>query len=296
MTAARPEQGLDPREAVEYWGRTLIQHLALAHKRREAYESIVDLQTRETATLDQRGDPAPELAFVADLRQVYAWHRFSTAAPTPDGDVVLPGDVSPENPGRWHVQELPHYVACGGLKQYLRHVEYVDHRIPVFGNKKEASLWDRCRGKTPALFVSCLEDESENTTQTFAYAWFNATYRLRVLSANWRGAVAAEFGSPIAEEELDDPGTNRIIGDLRWYLTAENTLGHARGLNEIHHGRRIPDLNSFENRIVSDYMDITLVGSVYVPSEPCDFQSPERMWLTIQTEMGQRALSSEVSS
>lgn len=292
----RPYDSLDPREAVEYWGRTLIQHLALAHKRREQYASIIDLRTRESETLDKSGMPAPELAQVADLRQVYAWHRFSSAAPTADGGVVQPDDIAPEDPGRWHVQELPHYVAYGQLKQYLRHVEYVDHRLPVFGDKKEASLWDRCRGKTPALFISCLEDESENTTQSFTYAWFKATYRLRVLSANWRGAVAAEFGSPIPEEELDDPGTNRIIGDLRWYLTAENTLGHARGLNEVQHGRRIPDLNVYENRIVSDFMDITLVGSVYVPNEPYDIQSPWRMWMSIQTELGQKALSSEVPS
>ncbi len=294
MSQPDPKTYLDPREAVEYWGRVLIQHLALAHKVREQYVSVADLRTRESATLDATGEAAPELAFDADSRQVYAWHRFSEAAPAGD-DFAVPNDLDPVNPGRWHAQELPHYVAHGKLRQYLRHVEYVDHRLKVFGQKDEASLWDRCRGKTPALFISCLDDESENTTQSFAYAWFKANYRLRVLSANWRGGTAAEFGSPRPEEEAADPGTNRIIGDLRWYLTAENTLGHARGLNQVNHGRRVPDLNVYENRIVSDYMDIELQGSVYVPNIPFDCQDPWTAWLDIQRELGQPALAGEVT-
>lgn len=288
----QPARGsyLDPREAVEYWGRTLIQHLALAHKVREVYESIAALCARESGTLDRSGQPAPELAFVPSMRRTWAWLRFSELAPTANGSVLRPDDLDPDKPGRWVEQVLPHYVAGSNLAQYLRHVEFVDHRIPVFGKPKEANLWDRCRGKTPALFVSCLQDESENTTQTFAYAWFSATYRLRVISANWRGATAAEWGSPVSEEEAAEPGTARIIGDLRWYLTAENTLGHARGLNEVQHGRRVPDNNVHENRMVSDYMDITLVGSVYVPSEPYDYQDPWRIWVQVQDELGRQAV------
>lgn len=297
MSAGVPNEGtfLDVRQAGEVWGRGIMQHLALAFRKRFAFASIAELKAAPTTGLSDNDDAAPNLASVNGA--TYSFVRFSSASPD-DYDAVLPDDIEVTSTGRWLRTPLPYYANLV-RNRYYEHVEYVDDRVQVFGPDKSGSLWDRCRGKTPALFVSCVGDEAENTSQVFAWHWFTATFRLRVLSANWRGGVSARFGSYDLAEELGDPGASRMIGDLRWYFISTNgvltrvsdagdVVQHRAGLlglNEVRIGRRSLDEDRNE-RVISESLEIELRGSIWTPSEPGELLTPRAVFVQQYTDLG----------
>lgn len=271
-TLPNPSTYLDIRKLEEVVARVLLFHFSLAFQVRTPYGSLSELRAQPSRFQDDHGTGAPDLAQVSG--DTFAWYRFDKR---PDDGIfiVRPDDVVPEDAGRWVKQKLPHYAACGAPR-FFQWIEFVDGRLSI------EELWDRCRGRTPSLFISCHGDELENVSQTRAYHFYEARYRLRVLSANFRGGLGARFGSPESTEKVEDPGAAKMLGWLRWYLISENKLGKTVGISEVELGGRTPDSSRAVERVISDYIDITVRGSVHTPNEPCDVIVPEQIWMQFQ--------------
>lgn len=268
-----PSTYLDIRNLEEVIGRALLFHFALTFQKRTPYGSIKELRAQASRYQDDHGTGAPNLAEIGP-NNVFAWYRFDTRAD--DGKTIIkPDDVPQTDAGRWVQQKLPHYARCGAPK-FFEWIEYTDARLSL------EEMWNRARSQAPALFISSLGDDLINASQTRAYHFYEARYRLRVLSANFRGGVAARFGSPVSDEKEQDPGTAKLLGWLRWYLIGENKLGKTFGVSEVELRGRTPDMSRAVERIVSDYIEIVVRGSVHTPNEPCDIISPTEIWVQMQ--------------
>ncbi len=275
---------LDIRNLQEVVGRVLLYHFSLAFQARTSYESFADLRAQASRYQDDHGTGAPNLAQIG--KDTYAWYRFDER--TDDGsNVIKPNDLQPSESGRWIKQKLPHYVECGTPK-YFAWIEYTDLRLSI------EEMWNRGRGQGPCLFISCLGDELTNVSQTRAYHFYELRYRLRVLSANFRGGVAARFGSPESKEQELDPGAAELLGWLRWYLISENKLGPTVGMSEVELKSYTPDLSESAERIISDYIEILVRGSVYTPNEPCDFITPSALWMKLQEDLPMPEVTAEM--
>lgn len=264
---------LDIRNLEEIVARALIYHFALAFQVRTSYSSFDHLRSQASRYQDDHGTAAPNLAQVG--QDTFAWYRFDTRSDN-NTTILRPNDLQVSEAGRWVKQILPHYVRCGTPK-YFSWIEFTDPQLSL------EEMLNRSRSQLPALFVSCLGDELTNVSQTWAYHFYELRFRLRVLSANFRGGVAARFGSPEQEEKEQDPGTAKLLGWLRWYLISENKLGNTIGISEVELRNWTPDISRAVERIVSDSTEIIVRGSIHTPNEPCDLITPESLWLELQS-------------
>lgn len=286
----------DLRDFHERVGRALLQVCALSHRIAQTtwqekvdqntvvdhpLDAVADLRRIRSATLNAQDDAAPDLVQVGPLAgNIWGWFRYLNV---PESEtIVRPLDVASTDPGRWVRQRLPIGADCG-THRYLAHVEYLadqmdNHEITV-----------RCRNKTPALFVSLQSDELEEHSQTYAFHRYVATYRLRVMSANFHGGVQARFQSPLDVERQSDPGTQRILGDLRRALVHDNTLQRTLGVEKVSLGGMRPLYERGAERTLIDSIQVRVIGYVNTPNAPCEAVSPWRMWLQLQDAMGASA-------
>lgn len=275
----------DFRDYHERVGRALVQVCALAHRivfatrpDDQPISTVDDLRQVRPEVLDVADDAAPVLAQVGpQAGNIWAWYRYLNA---PESDtVVKPVGVPEGDPGRWVLQVLPIGADCG-TRRYLAHVEYCADQV------SNRELINRCRDKTPALFISLQSDDLEEEGQTQAYHKIVATYRLRVVSANFHGGVQARFQSPLDIERESDPGTQRILGDLRRLLIHDTTLQQSLGVVKTALGGLRPLYERGVGRIVCDSIQVRVLGYVHTPNAPCEVVSPWRMWVQLQDELG----------
>lgn len=278
----------DFRDFHERVGRALMQVIALSHRLvfttdpdGEPLASVADLRRIRSDVLNAQDDAAPDLAKVGTgATPVFAWYRYLTAPES--ATVIKPDDVAEDDPGRWVEQTLPIGADCGTYR-YLAHLEYVADQADT------RELINRCRNKTPACFVSLQSDEVSEQSETYAYHKIDATYRLRVISANFHGGVQARFKSPLAIESQSDPGTHRIIGDIRRLLIHDNTLQECLGVTKVTLQGLRPLQERSKERIVCDSVQIRVVGYVHTPNAPCEVVAPWVMWMQLQDELGENA-------
>lgn len=281
---AAPGTYLDHRTADEVVGRALVHNLALVHGFVKQCADVAELRGLRGEQQDANDQAAPTLAAVGST--IYAWYRFSEAAD--DGlSIVTPNDTQ-GNPGRWIKQVLPEPARCGRARYYL-HIEMCDNRLTT------KQLWARCNGQTPALFISFVGSEPQEASQTRAFYNFNLQYRLRVISANWRGGVQARFTSAAKDtqgqpESQSDPGASRLIGDLRHYFVEDNRLSQPLlGINHVLLGRHVP-LDSMDREgVLVDALNITVHAAVWTPNESCQYVDPAHLWLQLQDALGRGA-------
>ena len=260
-------------------GRALMMHLWLAHgKPLDDISTLDDLRALSDKVLDTTDDAAPTLARIGQPLEIYAWNRFSTAPPP----AVRPDSVAEEDPGRWIRQVLGIYAGCD-TRRYIAHLEYCDPTLQL------PDLWNRCRGKTPAVFVMPGEDDPEEASQTKAEYRQWMTFRVMVIVANWRGGVAARFTPPSAEDTSSIPGLEVIVGDIKNYCAANPTLEHTRGLLTIALGRSRPEGArgvAGNERIVARSVDLRMRVNVTVPNVPCELLTPSAIWAQLQDDLG----------
>ena len=285
---------LDFRTYPETVARQLVQALALTHQTlvtpdgRPYFADLAELLAERSDVHDTNEDAAPALAQVGPgPDNIWAWFRFSTE---PEGPRCgRPADVAPGDPGRWIKQHMPWLALCGKAR-YLRHVEVCKADVrPFGGGKDQVSLYSRCAAQLPALFISWTGDETEEASQTQAFHHVKAKYRLRVLSENYRGGMAARGTAPRADEAADDPGGWRAIGDIRDYVIKDNKLSMSYGLKKIAIGPSSEELSRNRERQVLHQLDITCFVKTWTPNEPCELRRPWRVWLQLQDELGRAA-------
>ncbi len=278
----------DIRDFHERVGRAIMQVLALSHRIAitsrpdgEPLSTLDDLRQIRDTVADAQDDAAPLLAQVGlQSGNIWAWFRYLIAEESER--CVRPNGLAADEPGRWLLQALPIGADCGTIR-YLAHVEYCADQV------SNRELINRCRGKTPALFVSCLGDELEEHSQTMAYHKVVANYRLRAVSANWHGGVQARFQSPLQIERDSDPGTQRILGDCRRALIHDNTLMQCLGVEKTTLGSMRPVYERGAERIVCDAVQLRVIGYVMSPNAPCEVVAPWQMWLQLQDANGRDA-------
>lgn len=278
----------DIRDFHERVGRALVQVLALSHRivlssrpDGEPLRTLDDLRQIRQDVLDVSDDAAPVLAQVGpQAGNIWAWFRYMIAEES--NRVVRPHGIAEEDPGRWVLQVLPIGADCG-THRYLAHVEYCSDQLDT------EDLINRCRGKTPALFVSLQGDDLDEVSQTYAYHKVDVNYRIRVLSANWHGGVQARFKSPLKIEHESDPGTQRIIGDARRALIHDNTLMKCLGVEKVTLGGMRALYERGAERMICDSIQVRVIGYCYSPNAPCEIVAPWRMWVQLQDELGKDA-------
>jgi len=283
-----PAPGTNPdfRNIDELTGRALMMHLTLAHRvcsqpdGATYYATEEDLRAQRSDVFDTSEDAAPALAQVGIAQDIWAWFRFSTEAPGPR--CIQPADVEAGAPGRWHKQTLPCVAACG-TDRYYQHIELVDSRLTI------KDLWNRCRGKTPACFISFEGMEAVETSQTLAFYQLSLNYQVRVLSANFRGGVTARWEPARANEAQSDPGASRMIGDVCDYIVKDNNLSGTLGIKKIKIGSHRPAGMLSVERIICDALSLSMVCAVWTPSMPCEFVAPWRIWMQLQDALGNDA-------
>lgn len=274
----------DIRDIAERVGRGLMQLCALTHQivlrdlGGQRIDTLADLAVIDEAVLDVGDDAAPVLAQVGDQAgNVWAWFRFSLEQPS--ATCIQPASVPEDAPGRWHRQSLPS-LACCGATRYLAHVEYLVDQV------SNRDLWNCCRGKTPALFISPTGDAPVERSQTQAIHEIVMEYRLRIMSANWRGGVSARMTPPLSVEVQSDPGTLRIIGDLRRLFIHDITIRHLLGVTKISIGGYRPVYEKSRERILVDAMTLRVVTYTHTPNTPCEIIEGWRMWMQMQDILG----------
>jgi hypothetical protein len=151
---------------------------------------------------------------------------------------------------------------------------------------KTRDLWNACRGQTPALFVSLLGSKEEEASQTRAFYRVSAEYQLRVISANYRGGVAARFTPPMVEDEIADPGASRMIGDLRDYFIKDRNLSGTSCVLTVKLGGHQTLGGLSRERVVCDELRVTLIGAVYTSALSCEVRAPWRIWMQLQDSLG----------
>jgi hypothetical protein len=282
------EEYADFRDFHERVGRALVQVLALSYRIAittrpdgQPLLTLDDLRQIRPEVANAQDDAAPLLAQVGPQASgVWGFFRYLL---DPESDrIVKPAALGDDEPGRWVLQTLPLGADCG-TRRYLAHVEYCADQV------ENRELINRCRDKTPALFISLQGDDLEEVSQTMAFHKVTANYRLRVVSANFHGGVQARFQSPLAIDRESDPGTQRILGDVRRALVHDNRLLNCLGVEKLTLGSMRPLYERDAERMLVDSVQVRILGYVHSPNAPCEIVAPWVMWLQLQDELGRNA-------
>lgn len=269
-TPTRRLPTFDARTAPEALARQLTTQLQLKYGIRLATVSTVAaLRALPTRALDDRGAVAPECIYLTQKSRSYQWKRFETASD--DGDTVIrPDDVEPGEAGRFVAAPFRDFER----RFYVRHVQYVH-----IGAKRK-DLLELAGGKFPCLFVSYVQRDPQELSQCRgALQWDNFQFRVRAISANWRGEPGAALGSDVPEEatheaavaagEDFDPGSTNIIADVEQFLRENITLNDPRIGRVIIGAARSLETWGAE-RLQMDALDIAIHACTWVRNIPQD--------------------------
>lgn len=225
---------LDCRSALSAVERALVDAISLAYQWRRPAVATLDALAALTSAQQQDGT----LCFVTPEGLVYRFKRYSTnveARPY----VVKPDDLDSSKPGRW--ERCSSTVTKGPA--YFRPV----HRVET-GYAKQVMLWqgeggssealDRIFGRTPAFLVRFLSVDVGSRTTAGPYGAmysYDIQFEIWAFSKNYRPQNQALYGSEISTEddEDDDPGLNRMIGDIHYLFGNGCDLGLSPGVAQV---------------------------------------------------------------
>lgn len=271
---------LSPRTALHVLSSALVQQLVLKHRARTMIVgSTAELRAVPTRALDAQGGIPREVVFVRERDLSFWWDRFATGADD-DAALLRPADVPMDFGGRWRATPFRDLDRQWWLQRvHLCHA-----------GLRTKDLLELCEGQLPALFLSFTGDSPEEQSQIpGTLFWNNYGFRLRAISANWRGEPAAELGSPEPSEAAQDPGVDDILGAASWFLSKYNTLNDTLGVSRMMIGRTAPlEVWGTERRAVSA-LDFTIHASLYVPNEIQDLRRPTRVLAQRQVQDQQGA-------
>lgn len=232
------------------------------------------LRALDVTALDDRGAVAPDCVYLSRLSKSVHWKRYET---TPDDgrDVFLPDQLTSSQEGRWVAAPFRDFER----RFYLRHVQ------PVHNGAKRQDLEELSSGKHPSLFVSFVQKTPTEASQCRgALQWDDFVFRVRAISANWRGEPGANIGSDAPAEathasasavgEDYDPGATAIIADVEQFLRENIRLNDPRIGRVIMGTSRSLEVWGAE-RLQMDELQLTLHVPTWVPNIPQDLVSLE---------------------
>lgn len=256
------------RTAPEGIARQLVAQLQFKYGVRLAtVAAAADLRALQTQALDDRGAVAAEAFYVTSKSRSYRWKRFEDAPD--DGDLILrPDDVASTGLGRFVAAPFRDFER----RFYLRHVQLVHNSL------RRSELEQLASGKHPSLFVSYVSKAPTEASQCRgALQWDNFTYRLRAISANWRGEPGASLGSDVEGEDAYtpgqtedfDPGAVNVISDCEQFLRENIRLNDPRiGRVIVGPARSVEQWGN--ERLQMDEMTLTVHACTWVPNIPQD--------------------------
>lgn len=226
---------LDCRTALTRVEQALVDAISLAYQwRRPAVADLTAL-----AALASAPTPDSALCFVQDQGVVYRFKRYSTNAEALPY-VVKPGDLASDRPGRW--ERCTSTVTKGPA--YFRPV----HRVET-GYAKQVQLWqgqggsaealDRIFGSTPAFLIrwTGVNIGARHVGNPLGSIYsYDLSFEVWCFSKNYRPQNQAVWGSDVESEQNDDtdpaaqtndPGLNRMIGDLHYLFGHGSTINLA---------------------------------------------------------------------
>lgn len=229
--------------------------------------SVAALRAVPTIALEDRGSICSDLVYVLDTYRTFRWDRQSVAVD--DGRLVVrPDDVPVSLGGRWLAADFkdwrgPFYCHA------FQHAQYVADTIPLSAPDHMPSLLSLSAGKSPSIFV-CYTGKSPVLHDQEPGTLFNERYRyrLKVISANWRGEPAARFGSPVADEFANDPGAEEMMGRVEWFIRKNSDgLQRTMGVGTIAMGESRPVESWGADRRLMYVLDITVQVTTEVYNE-----------------------------
>jgi hypothetical protein len=235
----------------------------------------VALRALSTSALDDRGAVAAECVYLTERSVSYRWKRMEIAPD--DGDTaILPDDVEAGEYGRWVKAPFRDFER----RFYLRHVQLVHNSL------RRKDLEELASGKHPALFVSFVSRSPRELSQCRgALQWDELTYRVRAISANWRGEPGANLGSDAPGEttvaEDFDPGAVNVIADCEQFLRENIRLNDPRISRVIIGAAR--SLEQWGNeRLQMDELTFTVHACTWVPNIPQDLVGVDLIKVQLQ--------------
>lgn len=270
------------RTAPEALARQLTSQLQLKLGiRLDTVSTLAALRALPSRALDDRGAIAPECIYLTERTRSYQWKRFETKAD--DGEVVIrPDDVAAGAAGRWVAAPFRDFER----RFYVRHVQH------VHASTKRAQLQELAGGKFPCLFISYVDKTPEELVQNRgALQWDNFEFRVRAISANWRGEPGAALGSDVPSEATHeaavaagddfDPGSTNLIADVEQFLRENIRLNDPR-INRVIIGASRSLETWGAERLQMDALDLTIRVCTWVPNIPQDLVRLELIKVQLQ--------------
>lgn len=273
---------LDIRSALSTVERALVDAISLAYQwRRPAVDSLDAL-----AALPSAPNKDGQLCFVTPEGVVYRFKRYSTNAEARPY-VVKPSDLADDKPGRW--ERCNSNVTKGPA--YFRPV----HRVET-GYAKQVLLWqgeggsgealDRIFGSTPAFLVRfvSLDLGSRKTAGPYGAMYsYDVTFEVWCFSKNYRPQNQALYGSDVASEQDadDDPGLNRMIGDIQYLFGSGCELGLSPGVAQVRiNGTTNIVHEELDDREFVASVPLLIQASLNIPDE--DLVPLDEIWVQFQ--------------
>lgn len=193
--------------------------------------------------------------YVSGVGYRYRFDRYGTG--TDNGTtIVKPLDVPTTGRGRW--LRTTSTSAAG----YFKAVELYD------GATDPTEILTRLRGVKPGAVIVYDRDDFAKPS-TIAGALYKNSYDFDILcvSSNLRPEHQAAIGSAVTAEADDDPGVNKITGDLL-ALLAGNDLGLSPGVMWCEILGRRRDSASLADRLMVYGVKVRVYASVHnIPAE-----------------------------
>lgn len=281
-TPTRKLPSFSARTAREALLRQLTVQLQLKYGVRLATVSTVaELRALDVSALDDRGAIAPDCVYLSQKTRSYQWKRYELTAD--DGDTVLrPAQLTAGQEGRWVAAPFRDFER----RFYVRHVQ------PVANGIKRADMEELASGKHPSLFVSFVSRSPQELVQNRgALQWDDFEFRIRAISANWRGEpgaavggdapAEATFAAAVAAGEDYDPGAGNVIADVEQFLRENIRLNDPRIGRVIIGGARTLEQWGAE-RLQMDELSVTVHACTYVPNIPQDLVRLDRILVQLE--------------
>lgn len=218
-----------------------------------------------------------KLGFVTATNARYRFDRFSTASD--DGVNVLKPTDNP-TAGRWL---LTTSTAGSG---YLKTVELCE------GQATAEEILARYAGTKPCVVIVFQGADNNPLSQIPGALYdYRPQFVLWCVSSNLRSEHQTATGSQITSEASDDPGTNRIVGDLK-ALLAGNDLGVGPGVKWTELRREEKAYTSLADKVMVYQLGIEVRASLHNPDTDLVAFTGFNVQRQIITLNGQDALDS----
>lgn len=271
---------LDVRTALSTVQQALVDtiHLGLGWR----LPAVADLAALRSSQAPQNTASAPgimprALRYVTAEGVVYRWLPTSALLHQPPA-VVQPADRSGN--GRWIRQSSTETLGPAYFRPLHRVQTGYARAVQLFQGESDEML-DRIFGVRPAFLVEWVSDDLEikGGVQGGLYE-ANYSFVVHCLSQNLRYGPEILQPSPIDDEADQDPGINRMIGDLR-YLLAGCRLDLAPAVKYVDiQGQAKIGVADLAQRVFVAEVPLTVRASFNIPDE--DLSTPE-VW--VQTQM-----------